>query len=65
MKWYDEYTERVKRLCWEEEDIPLDDVENALDIVHDSQRAGGPKKARQRLEAEHGINPEIFKQNEQ
>lgn len=60
MKWYEEYEEHVKHLCWEEEEIPLEDVEDALDIIHDSKQAGGPKKAVERLEAEHGINPAIF-----
>ncbi len=60
MKWHEEYTEHVKHLCWEEEEIPLDDVEDALDIIYDCRDAGGPSEASDRLEAEHGVNPVIF-----
>jgi len=60
MKWWQEYVEHVKHLCWEEEEIPLDEIEDALDIVHDCRRAGGPKEAALRLEGEHGIDPTLL-----
>lgn len=60
MKWHEEYVEHVKHLCWEEEEIPLDDVEDALDIIYECRDAGGPSEARTRLEAEHGVDPTIF-----
>lgn len=60
MKWWEEYEEHVKHLCWEEEEIPLEDFVDALDIVHDCREAGGPSEARRRLEAEHGIDPSPF-----
>lgn len=60
MKWWEEYEEHVKHLCWEEEEIPLDDFEDALEIVYASRKKGGPKEAVERLEEEHGVNPEIF-----
>lgn len=60
MKWYEEFSEHVKHLCWEHEEIPLEDVETALDIVYQCKESGGPKKAAEQLEAEHGIDPSIF-----
>lgn len=60
MKWWQEYAEHVKHLCWEEEEIPLDEIEDALDIVHASREQGGPKEAALRLEAEHGIDPTLL-----
>lgn len=60
MKWYEKYEEHVKHLCWEEEEIPLDDIEDALDIIHSSREQGGPKRAALQLEAQFGINPAIF-----
>jgi len=52
--------EHAEHLCWEEEEIPLDDFEDALDIIHNAREAGGPKQAALDLEAEHGIDPAIF-----
>lgn len=60
MKWYDEYMEHVQHLCWEEEELPLDEYEDALDILLECKEAGGPKEAALRLEAEHGLNPAVF-----
>jgi hypothetical protein len=60
MKWWEEYEEHVKHLCWEEEEISLDDVEDALTIVHQSRESGGPKRAALMLESEHGVDPAIF-----
>lgn len=60
MKWWQEYAEHVKHFCWEKEEIPLDDVEDALDIIYDCRDAGGPKAAALRLESEHGIDPTLL-----
>lgn len=60
MKWHEEYKEHLKHLCWEEEELPLDDFEDALDIVDDAREAGGPTEAIARLQSEHGLNPDVF-----
>jgi hypothetical protein len=57
MKWHEEYEDHVKHLCWEEEKIPLEDFEDALDIIHECRESGGPRRARNRLEEEYGIDP--------
>jgi len=60
MKWWKKYIEHMKHLCWEEEEISLDDFESAVDTIHDCRNAGGPKEAALTLEKDHGINPQIF-----
>jgi len=60
MKWWQEYEEHVKHLCWEEEEISLDEIEDALDIVHDCRQGGGPKEAALRLEGDYGIDPTLL-----
>lgn len=60
MKWWEEYEAHIKHLCWEEEELPLNNVEDALDIVHASREKGGPKEAALRIEREFGIDPTIF-----
>jgi len=63
MEWWEEYQEHVKHLCWEREEIPLDDFEDALDIIEECRESGGPSEAKDRLEEEHGIDPIIFLPN--
>jgi hypothetical protein len=60
MKWWEEYEEHAKHLCWEEEEIPLDDFEDVLDLIHECRESGGPMDAALRIEREHGVNPAIF-----
>lgn len=60
MKWWEEHIEHVKHLCWEEEEIPLDDFEHAVDIIHDCRESGGPSECARRLESEHGVSPVLF-----
>lgn len=57
MEWWEEYTEHVKRLCWKDEQIPVDDFEDALDIIHACRDSGGPASARRLLEMSYGIDP--------
>lgn len=61
MKWWEKYERHIKHLCWEEEELSLDEFESALNIIHDCRNAGGPKKAALTLEEDHGINPQLFK----
>jgi hypothetical protein len=49
MKWWQEY-----------EEISLDEIEDALDIVHDCRQGGGPKEAALRLEGDYGIDPTLL-----
>lgn len=60
MKWWEEYIEHIQHECWEEEELPLDEYDDALSIIEECREAGGPKEAVLRLEAEHGLNPENF-----
>lgn len=60
MKWWQEFIEHLEHLCWEEEELPLGEFDDALDIVHDARLSGGPKEAALTLESEYGIDPSIF-----
>lgn len=60
MKWWEEFSEHVEHLCWEEEEIPLDEFEDVIDIIHDCRQSGGPREAAIQIESQHGIDPSVF-----
>jgi len=59
MEWWEEYIEHMKNLCLDEE-ITLNEFEHAIDIIHQSRGAGGPKEAATKLEKRFGISPSTF-----